>query len=74
MIQGLSYGSRTGSLAYPLRTKCKEKFNSDMALIILELVHPLNLGELPPKPSKIASLGDMLGIAKYSEFWTTIWY
>ena len=74
MINGLSYGCVTGSLAYPLRTKSKEIFNSEMAIVVMELVHPGNLGVLPPKPSKLAYLGEFIGVAKYSEFWRTVWY
>lgn len=74
MINGLSYGCHTGSLAYPMRNRSREVFNSDMATVIIELVHPNNLGVLPPSPRKLAYLGEYMGIAKYSEFWRTQWY
>ena len=74
MINGLSYGCVTGSIAYPLRNRSKDVFNSGMASVVLELVHPDNLGALPPNPNRIASLGDMMGLASYSEFWNRIWY
>jgi hypothetical protein len=74
MLPGLSYGSHTGSLAYPLRTRCIEKFDSDAALVVLDLVHPDNLGPLPPSPRWIAYRGEQIGVATYGEFWKTVWY
>jgi hypothetical protein len=73
MISGYSYPS-TGSIAYPLRTRSREVFDQGMAAIVLELVHPGNLGELPPKPARIAMKGEQIGVAKFGEFWRTVWY
>lgn len=74
MIPGLSYGARTGSLAYPLRTRSKRVPRQDMLEVVLELVHPGNLGALPPSPSMLAYKGEQIGLAKYGEFFETVWY
>lgn len=72
MVPGLSYGYHTGSLAYPLRPRpllpMAARYDHAMLSIVLELVHPGNLGALPPSPSFIALKGDQIGVAKYSEF------
>lgn len=71
MIAGLSYGARTGgSLAYPInfRRSIWPQPDHDMLCIVLELVHPGNLGVLPPSPSMVAYKGEQIGVAKYSEF------
>lgn len=67
MIPGLSYGHITGSLAYPKRFR-PPRARQDMLMVVLDLVHVGNLGPLPPSPSRIATKGDEIGVAKYSEF------
>lgn len=69
-VPGLSYGAHTGSLAYPMRPRAPHAplFRQHMLIVVCELVHPGNLGPLPPSPSRIASKGDELGLAKYGEF------
>lgn len=74
MIPGLSYGYITGSLAYPKRTRSKRVPIQANLEIVLELVHPGNLGPLPPSPSRLASKGEEIGIAKFGEFFRTIWF
>lgn len=74
MIPGLSYGAYTGSLAYPLRTRSKCVPNQTAIGIVLEFVHPGNLGPLPPSPSMLAFKGEQIGLGKYAEFFTTIRY
>lgn len=48
-----------------------------MALVI-ESVHPGNLGPLPPSPSRLALKGEQLGLGRYSEFFRDVvdtdWY
>lgn len=73
-IPGLSYGAHTGSLAYPKRVRSKRVHNNDMLSIVVDHVHPGNLGALPPSPSMLAYKGEVLGLAKYGEFFNTIWY
>lgn len=74
MIAGLSYGAHTGSLAYPLRTRNREVARQDMLVVVADLVHPGNLGALPPSPSMLAYKGEQMGLAKYGEFFETRWY
>lgn len=74
MVSGYSYGARTGSLAYPLRTRSRVVARQDMLSVVIELVHPGNLGALPPSPSMLAYKGEQLGLAKYGEFFETVWY
>lgn len=69
-LSGLSYGS---SIAHPHRTNLHCTFKSEWALVVLDLVHPENLGELPPSPTRIAHKGELMGVAKFSEFWKEIW-
>lgn len=73
MLNGLSYGHITGSLAWPKRTRCVLVPRQDRLLIVLDLVHPGNLGPLPPSPSVIALKGEQLGLATYDEFFTERW-
>ena len=72
-IPGLAY-PHTGSLAYPRRTRSKLVHDNSMLAVVLELVHPGNLGALPPSPSLLAYKGEQMGIAKYSEFYKELWY
>lgn len=74
MIPGLSYGAVTGSLAYPMRNRSKTVPVQSNLEIVLELVHPGNLGALPPSPSMLAYKGEQIGIAKYGEFFREIYY
>lgn len=69
MIPGLSYGCVTGSLAYPKRwAERPPRARQDMLMVVLDLVHVGNLGPLPPSPSCLANKGELIGVAKYSEF------
>lgn len=74
MISGLSYGARTGSLAYPLRTRSRVVPDIEMLKVVVDLVHPGNLGPLPPSPSMLACKGEQIGVALYSEFFRRVWY
>ena len=74
MIPGLSYGAITGSLAYPRRFRVKRVPRKDMLTIVTELVHPGNLGPLPPSPQMLAWKGEQIGIATYDEFFQEVWY
>ena len=74
MIPGLSYGAYTGSLAYPTRYRNKSVPDVEMLKVVIDLVHPGNLGPLPPSPSMLAYKGEQIGVAKYSEFFRTVWY
>lgn len=72
MIPGLSYGARTGSLAYPLRPPRPPRpprVHLPTALAILELVDEDRFEVLPPSPHAIACKGVMLGVIKYGELW-----
>lgn len=69
-LPGLSYGS---SIAQPHREHLHRAFKSEWARVVLDLVHPSNLGELPPSPTRIAYKGELMGVAKFSEFWKEIW-
>lgn len=73
MIDGLSYGHVTGSLAWPKRTRRTRVPRQDMLLVVLDLVHPGNLGPLPPSPSMIAFKGEQIGLAPYGEFFADSW-
>lgn len=72
-LPGLSYGSHTGSLAAPLRTRCTIRPKQDMLSVVLELVHPGNLGALPPSPAVLACKGVQMGVATYAEFFREVW-
>jgi hypothetical protein len=72
-LSGLSYAN-TGSLAYPLRTRSKEVVNTEVACAILDLIHPGNLGVLPPSPSMLAYKGEQIGVIKYGEMFRTVWF
>ena len=74
MIPGLSYGAYTGSLAYPTRRRSKLVPDVEMLKVVIDLVHPGNLGPLPPSPSMLAYKGEQIGVAEYSEFFRTVWY
>lgn len=73
-LPGLSYGHYTGSLAYPKRLSCRLGWNQELLAIVLELVHPGNLGALPPSPSLLAFKAEQTGIAKYDDFVVKTWY
>ena len=73
-VSGHSYGAHTGSLAYPPRTRSKTVPRQDMLQVVLDLVHPGNLGPLPPSPSRIAHKGSELGLARYGEFFREVWF
>lgn len=73
-IPGLAYGSYTGSLAYPRRSRSRVVAKQELLSIVVEMVHPGNLGELPPSPSMLAWKGEQMGLAKYGEFFETVWY
>lgn len=69
MISGLSYGARTGSLAYPLRPSFHApRYNQALLRVVLELVHPGHFNQLPPSPCVIASKGVDMGLATFREF------
>lgn len=72
-VSGYSY-PHTGSIAYPLRTRLRRAPKQDMLLVVLDLVHPGNLGPLPPSPRCIAYKGEQIGLARYEEFFEEIWY
>lgn len=75
IIPGLSYGTLTGgSLAYPHRRRSKLVWNNKLLATMLELIHPGNLGPLPPNPSVIAYKASQMGVAQYKEFLITVWY
>lgn len=74
MIHGLSYGAITGSIAYPKRTRLKRVPIQELMMLVIESVHPANLGELPPSPSMLACRGEQIGLGKYSEFFRDVWY
>ena len=46
--------------------------------LVIESVHPDNLGALPPSPSLLACKGEQIGLGKYSEFFQEVvdwrWY
>jgi hypothetical protein len=70
MIPGLSYGARTGSLAYPMRFGYKPpKYQQDMLVCVLDLVHPSQFNALPPEPAVIAGKGVLMGLGKFNEFY-----
>lgn len=72
-MPGLSYGAHTGSIAYPRRNRCTVRPKQDMLRTMLELVHPGNLGALPPSPAMLASKGVQMGVATYGEFFEEVW-
>lgn len=72
MLAGLSY-AHTGSLAYPRRYAYKRVPRQDRLVVILDLVHPGNLGALPPSPSMLAYKGEQIGVATYAEFFCEVY-
>lgn len=74
MIPGLSYGARTGSIAYPLRTRSVERVHQPTARAIVDLVHPGQFRVLPPSPEALAAKGEMMGLIKYAEMWRTVYW
>lgn len=74
MIPGLSYGAHTGSITYPRRFRSREVVRQDVAVAVLDLVHPGNLGELPPSPRTLAWKGEQMGVINHKEMWETIWF
>ena len=72
MISGLSYGAATGgSLAFPIRPRMQRgpDWRKDLLALVIEHVHPANLGALPPNPWTIAIKGEQLGLGKVSDFY-----
>jgi hypothetical protein len=72
-LSGLSYAN-TGSIAYPLRTRSKQIVDTEVARVVLDLIHPGNLGVLPPSPSMLAHKGEQIGVIKYEEMFRTVWF
>ncbi len=72
-LQGLSYAS-TGSIAYPRRTRMITKPRHELLQLVLENIHPANLGELPPSPELVALKGEQIGLGRYREFFVDIWF
>lgn len=56
----------------------KRTHNSDLLCLVLDAVHPANLGALPPSPHVLARKGEQIGLGAYSEFFRDIvdrqWY
>jgi len=67
VIAGLSYGARTGSLAYPLPRYRAPRYDQTMLAIVLELVHPGQFRALPPSPREIAYKAELMGVATFGE-------
>jgi len=63
-IQSLSYGY---SLAYPMRTYVGKRWQHELLQIVLEHIHPGNLGALPPSPDLIAHKAVVMGLATRDE-------
>lgn len=52
--------------------------NQDLMRLLLEYVHPGNLGPLPPSPSMLAFKGAQMGLGVYGDFFHDVvdveWY
>ena len=72
-VSGYSY-PHTGSIAYPRRTRYVVRPRQDMLQVILDLVHPGNLGPLPPSPNWLAHKGEQIGVAKYKDFFREVYF
>jgi hypothetical protein len=52
--------------------------NSELLCLVLDAVHPTNLGALPPSPYVLACKGEQIGLGTYSEFFHEVvdhqWY
>lgn len=50
----------------------------DLMQLVIESVHPDNLGALPPSPARLALKGEQIGLGRYSEFFREVvdwrWY
>ena len=72
MIAGLSYGAATGgSIAFPIRTGMRRgpDWRHDLLALVIECVHPDNLGPLPPSPWRVAIKGEQIGLGRVEEFY-----
>lgn len=70
-LAGHSYGS---SLAYPHRTHSVLRPNHELLGLVLDSVHPANLGPLPPSPERVALKGEQIGLGSRAEFFTRVWF
>lgn len=50
------------------------KPRSELLVLVLEAVHPANLGPLPPSASVLASKGAQLGLGSVREFFHKVFY
>lgn len=71
MVSGYSYGS---SIAYPHRTRCVRRHDNALLSIVVAEVHPANWRVLPPSPSAVAHKAEVMGLAKYQEFFYDFWF
>lgn len=46
--------------------------NSELLQLVLEAVHPENLGALPPSPVTLAFKGEQIGLGKASDFFDEV--
>ena len=44
----------------------------DLMQLVIESVHPDNLGALPPSPYHLAYKGEQIGLGKYDEFFQDV--
>jgi hypothetical protein len=69
-IASLSYGS---SLAYPHRQYVGMRWKHDLLAMVLEYVHPDNLGPLPPSPDVVAHKARIMGLATRDELYVAVY-
>lgn len=75
MLVGLSYGAYAPSIEMQrLRGRRKEVWDSEALAVVLEYVHPGNLGYLPPAPEFIAMKARQIGLIKRDEDLKKSWY
>lgn len=46
--------------------------NAELLQLVLDAVHPANLGVLPPSPVTLAFKGEQIGLSKASDFFTEV--
>lgn len=46
----------------------------DLLTLVLDSVHPANLGDLPPSPDSVAFKGQQIGLGEFAEFFRRVFY
>lgn len=59
---------RPPSYAYTVKPR------ADLLVLVLDAVHPANLGPLPPSAKTLAYKGEQIGLGDYAEFFKKVFY